>query len=109
MSGWRRSTGLTSHVTSAKTELYTWEVSLKGEFIVRTTLAEPAVSRGLRGERHHEGGSKGEPHVVVLCRLRWCLDINEGIEDEDGALKGGGGNGVRVAVLEQNEAYKRGE
>jgi hypothetical protein len=87
MSAWQRSTELTSHVTSAKTELYTWEVSLKGEFIVRTTLAEPAVSRGLRGERHHEGGSKGEPHVVVLCRLRWCLDINEGIEDEDGALK----------------------
>lgn len=40
---------------------------MKGNFTVRTRLAKPAVSGGLRRERHHKGGSKGEPHVAVLC------------------------------------------
>jgi len=40
---------------------------MEGNFTVRTRLAKPAVSSGLRGERHHKGGGKGEPHVAVLC------------------------------------------
>jgi hypothetical protein len=33
---------------------------------MHTRLAKPAVSRGLRGQRHHKGGDKGGPHDVVV-------------------------------------------
>jgi hypothetical protein len=41
--------------------------SLRDDGVVsqRTSLSEPAVSCSLRGQRHHEGGSKGEPHVCA--------------------------------------------
>jgi hypothetical protein len=45
---------------------------IEGNFTVRTRLAKPAVSGGLRRERHHKGGSKGEPHIAVLCLVN-CL------------------------------------
>jgi hypothetical protein len=40
---------------------------------VRTGIAKPAVSCCLRSQRHHEGGSKGEPHVV--CTSDRCLVV----------------------------------
>jgi hypothetical protein len=70
---------MASRVTHAKNNieaLHQKGAARDGENTVRTTLSEPAVSCGLRGQRHHKSGSKGEPHFVVLCRIVYCLNID---------------------------------
>jgi hypothetical protein len=83
----------------------------KGDFTVRTGLSKPAVSRGLGGERHHQGGSKGEPHDVVY--MPGCgvvsISINELKTRMGNGVLGEGGNGVRVRALEWDGAFKRGD